>query len=69
MSEMVKDHQNTLKEMQKQAKESKDPEVKAFAEKTAGVVKEHLDMARQINAQVGGKGGAKNASAKRDKNA
>jgi putative membrane protein len=69
MSQMVKDHQKDLKEMQKAAKNAKDPEVKAFAEKTAGVIKEHLDMARQIAADVGAKGGAKNASAKRDKSA
>jgi len=69
MSQMVKDHQDDLKAMQKAAKEAKDPDVKAFAEKTAGVIKEHLDMARQTAADVGAKGGSKNASAKRDKNA
>jgi putative membrane protein len=69
MSQMVKDHQKDLKEMQKAAKDAKDPDVKAFAQKTAGVIKEHLDMARQVAADVGAKGGSKNASAKRDKNA
>lgn len=69
MSQMVKDHQKDLKEMQKAAKNAKDPEVKAYAEKTAAVIKEHLDMARQIATDVGAKGGSKNASAKRDKSA
>jgi putative membrane protein len=69
MSQMVKDHQKDLKEMQKAAKDARDPDVKAFAEKTAGVIKEHLDMARQVAADVGAKGGTRNASAKRDKNA
>jgi putative membrane protein len=68
MSQMVKDHKKDLKEMQKAAKDAKDPDVKAFAEKTAGVIKEHLDMAQQTAAAVGVKGGTKNASAKRDKN-
>jgi putative membrane protein len=69
MSQMVKDHKKDLKEMQKAAKDARDPDVKAFAEKTAAVIKEHLDMAQQTAASVGGKGGSKNASAKRDKNA
>jgi putative membrane protein len=69
MSEMVKDHQKDLKAMQKAAKHAKDPEVKAYAETTASVIKEHLDMARQVAADVGAKGGAKSAQAKRDKNA
>jgi putative membrane protein len=67
MSQMVKDHRKDLREMQKAAKDARDPDVKAFAEKTAGVIQEHLNMAQQIAADVGAKGGAKNASAKRDK--
>jgi putative membrane protein len=69
MQQMVKDHRADLKELQKEAKNARDPEVKAFAEKTAQVVQEHLDMAQQIAADVGAKGGARNASAKRDKSA
>ncbi len=69
MQQMVKDHRADLKELQKQAKSGKDPELKAFAEKTAQVVQEHLNMAQQLAADVGAKGGTKNASAKRDKSA
>jgi putative membrane protein len=69
MSQMVKDHQADLKAMQKAAKDAKDPDVKAFAEKTTGVIQEHLDMARQIAADVGAEGGTRNAQAKRDKSA
>lgn len=69
MQQMVKDHRADLKELQKQAKSGKDPELKAFAQKTAQVVQEHLNMAQQVAADVGAKGGTKNASAKRDKSA
>jgi len=67
MQQMVKDHRADLKELQKEAKNAKDPDVKAFAEKTAQVVQEHLNQAQQIAAEVGAKGGSKSAS--RDKSA
>ena len=67
MQQMVKDHRADLKELQKEAKNAKDPDLKAFAEKTAQVVQEHLNQAQQIAAEVGAKGGSKNAS--RDKSA
>ncbi len=69
MQQMVKDHRADLKALRKEAKSAKDPELKAFAEKTAQVVQEHLNMAQQLAADVGAKGGTKNASAKRDKSA
>ena len=69
MQQMVKDHRADLKALQKEAKSAKDADVKAYAEKTAQVVQEHLNMAQQLAADVGAKGGTRNASAKRDKSA
>lgn len=46
----VKAHEDTIKLFQKAASGAKDPEVKAFAEKTLPALKEHLEMARQLKA-------------------
>src|SRR5262245_14898430 len=69
MSDMVKDHRKDLKAMQKAAQDARDPDVKSYAQKTAQVIQQHLDMANQIAADVDATGGTKKASAKRDKNA
>jgi len=70
MEQMVKDHRADVKELQKEAKNAKDPDIKAYAEKTAQVVQEHLSQAQQIAKDVGAKGGPKkNASSRRDKSA
>jgi predicted outer membrane protein len=44
---MVQDHQKDLAEFQEEAKSGTDPEVKKFAEDTAKVVQEHLDLAKE----------------------
>jgi len=46
---MVDGHQKTHDLMEKEAKDGKDAELKAFAGKTAPVVKGHLDMIKKIN--------------------
>ena len=46
MEAMVKDHKNDVKEFEKQAKNAKDPEVKAFAQKTLPVLQAHLQAAQ-----------------------
>jgi putative membrane protein len=46
---MVDGHKKTLKLMQDQAKDGKDAELKAFAEKTAPIVQAHLDMINKIH--------------------
>jgi putative membrane protein len=60
MRQMVKDHQDVLKTLQKAAKDAKDPDIKAAAEKKAREVAQHLDMAKSTLASVdgGGKSGA-----------
>jgi putative membrane protein len=56
MAAMVKDHEKDLKEFNDAAKNASDPDVKAFAEKTAQVISSHLEMARKIAGDVGVKG-------------
>jgi putative membrane protein len=48
MSAMVKDHEKDVKEFRKMARDAKDPDVKAWAEKTLPVLEGHLQMARQV---------------------
>jgi len=52
MDQMVKDHQEVLKLAQKEAKDGKDPEVKAHAEKGAPHIQQHLDEAKKIQASL-----------------
>ena len=48
MQDMVKDHQKDVKEVQKVAKEARDPDLKAAAQKAAPIMQEHLKMAQGI---------------------
>ena len=52
MTMMVKDHQDALKLVQGTAKNAKDAELKADAEKTSKVIQEHLDEAKKIAASL-----------------
>jgi putative membrane protein len=49
---MVKDHEKDLAEFQEEAKAGSDPDVKKFAEDTAKVVQEHLDLAKQTQGKL-----------------
>jgi putative membrane protein len=49
---MVKDHEKDLAAFEKEAKNGSDPKVKSFADKTAKIVREHLEMAKEINAKL-----------------
>lgn len=61
----VKDHQKTLKLLQKAQKDAKDPDVKALATKMTPTVEEHLKMAKQhADAGKGDKADAKSGSGK-----
>jgi putative membrane protein len=52
IDDMVKDHEKDLAEFQQEAKDGTDPDVKKFAEDTAKVVQEHLDLAKQTQAKL-----------------
>ncbi len=45
-------HESTIKVFEKAAKDAKDPDVKAFAEKTLPALHTHLDMAKALQAKV-----------------
>jgi putative membrane protein len=49
MSQMVKDHEKTLKLVQQTAKSAKDPELKAMAQKAEPTIKEHLQQAKELS--------------------
>jgi putative membrane protein len=52
MAAMVKDHEQDLAEFQREASGGGDPEVKAFAAKTAKVVEKHLALAKSNQAKL-----------------
>ena len=52
MDAMVKDHEEDLAAFEKEAKDGSDPKVKGFADKTAKTVREHLEMAKEIDAKL-----------------
>jgi len=52
MQQMVKDHEEALKLVQNTAKNAKDPQLKADAEKTAPVIEKHLEEAKRIAASL-----------------
>ena len=52
----IKAHEKDIKSFEKAQKDVKDPELKAFVDKTLPVLKEHLAQARKLP-QAGGKGG------------
>jgi putative membrane protein len=54
----VKDHEKDVKEFEKASQKAEDSDLKAFAQKTAPVLREHLQQARALQAQVGGAAGA-----------
>lgn len=45
----IKDHSSDLSAFQKEVKEGKDPDVKAWAAKTVSAIEEHLKMARDLS--------------------
>lgn len=52
MDMMVKDHEKDLAEFQEEAKSGSDPDVKKFAEDTAKVIQEHLDLAKETQKKL-----------------
>jgi Domain of unknown function (DUF4142) len=52
MDMMVKDYEKDLAEFQGEATNGSDPDVKKFAEDTAKMVQEHLDLAKQTQSTL-----------------
>ncbi len=52
MSMMVKDHTKDVKEFESASNKAKDADLKAWAAKTLPTLREHLQMARDINGKV-----------------
>jgi putative membrane protein len=57
MAHMVKDHTKDSKEFHKEADTGKNQDLKDFAQKYASVIDQHLQLAKDVNSQVGGKAG------------
>ena len=55
MSDMVKDHEEDVKDFQTQGNEGNDSDIKAFAAKTLPTLQGHLEMARDVAKKVGAK--------------
>ncbi len=51
--DMVKDHTKDVKDFQKAANDLKDPDLRAWAQKTLPVLQEHLKQAQAMEASVG----------------
>jgi putative membrane protein len=55
---MVKDHQEDIKEFQKEADSGKDPQIKNFASQTLPILQEHLSKIQSIQSSMAGGGSA-----------
>lgn len=66
MEQMVRDHRDTLKLVERTAKRAKDTELKASAEKAAPDVRKHLEMAQQIAGAKGASSGASREARRSD---
>ena len=49
---MVKDHEKDLAEFKEEANSGSDPDLKKFADDTAKMVQEHLDLAKETQAKL-----------------
>jgi putative membrane protein len=52
MDMMVKDHEKDLAEFKEEANSGSDPDVKKFADDTAKVIQEHLDLAKETQTKL-----------------
>lgn len=53
VNDMVKDHQEDVKEFQKEVNSGKDDDIKGFASRTLPVIQGHLDKIKSIQAKLG----------------
>lgn len=59
MRDMVTDHKHDIAEFQREANSGKDPDVKAWAQKTLPVLQTHLSLAESTQQQVMGRAAGK----------
>ena len=52
MNSMVEDHEKDLAEFQKEASETNDPDLKQFANDTAKLIQQHLDLAKETQGKL-----------------
>jgi putative membrane protein len=52
LNTMVHDHEKNLAEFKEEANSGSDPDVKKFAEDTAKVIQEHLDLAKETQSKL-----------------
>jgi putative membrane protein len=52
MDMMVKDHEKDLAEFKEEANDGSDPDLKKFADDTAKMVQEHLDLAKETQGKL-----------------
>jgi putative membrane protein len=52
LKEMVKDHEEDVKEFREASEKASDPEIKAFATKQVPVLQHHLEMAQKMSATL-----------------
>lgn len=52
MDMMVQDHEKDLAEFKEEASSGSDPDVKKFADDTAKVIQEHLDLAKETQGKL-----------------
>lgn len=53
ISLMVKDHKEDIEEFEKAAKNANDPDIRAFAQRTLAMLRQHLDSAQRLDKRVG----------------
>src|SRR5205823_969270 len=58
VSAMLDDHEKAVKDFTKEAKSSKDADLKAFADKTLPTLQEHLGMVKDLQSKMKGEKGA-----------
>jgi putative membrane protein len=52
MDEMVQDHEKDIELFEQQAESGENPDLRAFAEETLPTLREHLELAREVQSQI-----------------
>ena len=57
--DMVKDHEEDVKDFQKEANKGKDPQIKSFAQRTLPTLQEHLSKIKSVQSKLSSGGSSK----------